>query len=32
MGVPRFRDLPLAGSDRQSNGDAAEKRVRTWER
>jgi hypothetical protein len=30
MSVPSFQDLPLAGRDRPWDGDAAEKRVRTW--
>lgn len=28
MAVPRFQDFPLAGRDREWDGDAAEKRVR----
>ena len=30
MSVTAFQDLPLADRDRQWDGDAAEKRVRTW--
>ncbi|UDY24973.1 hypothetical protein [Nocardioides sp. Kera G14] len=30
MTVSRFADLPVAGLDRQWDGDAAEKRVRKW--
>jgi hypothetical protein len=30
MTVTRFQDLPLADRDRQWDGDAAEKRVRSW--
>lgn len=30
MAVTPFQDLPLADRDREWDGDAAEKRVRTW--
>lgn len=30
MSVPRFQDLPLADRGREWDGDAAEKRVRSW--
>lgn len=30
MAVTAFQDLPLADRDREWDGDAAEKRVRTW--
>jgi hypothetical protein len=30
MPVPRFQDLSLADRDREWDGDAADKRVRTW--
>ncbi len=30
MSVTAFADLPLASQDRRWDGDAAEKRVRTW--
>ncbi len=30
MAVTSFQDLPLADRDREWDGDAAEKRVRTW--
>ena len=30
MSVPRFQDLPLADRDREWDGTAAEKRVRSW--
>ncbi len=30
MSVTAFQDLPLADRDREWDGDAAEKRVRTW--
>jgi hypothetical protein len=30
MTVPRYADLPLADRDREWDGAAAEKRVRTW--
>ena len=30
MAVTSFQDLPLAGRDREWDGDAAEKRVRAW--
>ena len=30
LAVPSFQDLPLADRDRERDGAAAEKRVRTW--